>query len=166
MSTASNSLIEGETSLNGKGGLRLVRSNGNRMSRMQSYSNAADAGFWFDSSSQNTLSDFRSCGNATSGVYVGCSATTEPANTSCASSPHSNGNVIASGSVLSNQVGIGIDLANGANRVMGNDAVDTITSTPCSAANTTDLEDDNTNCGTNFWTIDVFATPPPGSCIK
>jgi parallel beta-helix repeat protein len=162
----SNTVIEGETSLNAQSGIHLEGSNNNRISRSQSFSNVGGAGVWFDGSSQNTLSDFRACGNANSGVYIGCSATTLPSNTSCGSSPHSNGNVIATGAVLSNQVGIGIDLANGTNRVMGNDAVDTIASTPCSAANTTDLEDDNTNCGTNFWTIDVFATPPPGSCIK
>jgi hypothetical protein len=163
-----NTVTEGETSLNAKGGTHLEHSNNNRISRSQSFSNVGEAGFWFDGSSHNVLSDFRACGNATSGVYVGCSATTLPSSTSCGANPHSNGNVIASGSVLSNQIGVGIDLANGANRVMGNDAVDPIVSTPCSAANSSqDGKDDNTNCGSNFWTVDVFATPAPGSsCVN
>ncbi len=128
-----NTVTDGETSLNAQGGIHLEHSNNNRVSRSQSFSNVGEAGFWFDGSSQNTLSDFRACGNATSGVYVGCSATTLPAGTSCGLSPHSNGNVIANANVLSNQVGVGIDLANGANRVMAIDAKDAVASNPVHA---------------------------------
>ncbi len=162
----SNSFADGETSLNSGGGIYFVNSNNNRITGHQSFSNTGEAGVWFDGSTQNTLTDFRSCGNATSGVYVGCSATTLPAGTSCGASPHSNGNVIANGNVMSNQVGVGIDLGNGANRVMGIDTVDAVAATPCTLANSSeDLEDSNTNCGTNFWTIDVFTKALPISCI-
>lgn len=163
---SSHTVTEGETSLNAEGGIHLEHSNNNRISRLQSFSNVGAAGLWFDGSSRNTLSDFRACGNATSGVYVGCSPSTLPAGTSCGASPHSNGNVIANANVLSNHVGVGIDLANGANRVMAIDAKDAVASTPCTLANSSeDLEDSNTNCGTNFWTLDVFTMVLPGSCI-
>lgn len=163
-SSIGNFIDNFETSLNGQGGVR-VGSNGNHIDYFSSFSNTG-AGVWLDGASHNMVSDAYICGNTTSGVYLGCSAGTLPSNTSCGTAPHSNGNLVANTVPRSNVVGIGIDKGNHNNRVVANDALYTSApNPPCSAVNTTDLEDDNTNCDSNFWIFNGFTSALPPACI-
>lgn len=99
------------------------------------------SGIWLNGSARNTLTYFITNGNATSGVYIGCSATTEPSGTACSTFPPSNSNFLSDGTSQGNVVGIGIDLNNHDNRVIGNSV----------SSNTTDLEDRNPACNTDIW---------------
>jgi hypothetical protein len=169
MTSNANNLSDFETSTNGIGGVQIVRSNGNRIEFFDSHSNSGGPGVWLNGSAHNTVSDFNACANSTSGIYIGCSSNTRPSNSSCGAAPHSNDNVVIGGSPMNNKVGIGIDLANGSNRLIQNDAVDAVVEVPpvpCNLANSSeDLEDDNSNCGSDLWILDLFASAAPNTCI-
>jgi hypothetical protein len=63
-------------------------------------------------------------------------------------------------------VGVGIDSGNSKNRVLNTDSVNVIASTPCNGENAgDDLEDDNANCDSNLWALNVFTSVSPTSCI-
>jgi Right handed beta helix region len=164
--TSSNALSHSELSSNVNGGLKLKSSTGNRVGRVKAYSNSNGPGIWLFSSSRNSISDFSVCGNWTSGIYIGCSPTSLPAEVTCGASPGGNANVVANGTSQSNNVGVGIDTGNGNNRVLSTDSVNMVASTPCNGENTgDDLEDDNVNCDSNLWAMNVFTSVSPILCI-
>jgi parallel beta-helix repeat protein len=165
--TSSNVATRIEASSNVGGGLKAKLSNSNRIGRVRANSNSSGPGIWLFSSSQNSISDFATCGNSTSGIYIGCSLSTLPAEITCGANPGGNGNVVTSGVAQSNNVGIGVDTGNGNNRVLTTDSVNPVVSTPCNGENTPgdDLEDDNANCDSNLWALNVFTSVSPPSCI-
>jgi hypothetical protein len=171
--TGSNSLNRVDVSSNASGGLELKSSNSNRVGKIKAFSNTGGPGVWLFSSSQNSISDFEVCGNSTSGIYIGCSATSLPAEVTCGLLPGSNANVVTLGVPQSNGnvglgtgVGVGIDSGDRNNRVLTTDSVNVVTSTPCNGENVgDDLEDDNANCDSNLWALNVFTSVSPTLCI-
>ena len=171
--TGSNSLTRVDVSSNVSGGVELKSSNANRIGKIKAFSNSSGPGIWLFSSSQNSISDFEVCGNSTSGIYIGCSSTSLPSEVTCGANPGGNANVVALGVPQSNGnvgtgtgVGIGIDSGNGNNRVLNTDSVNVVASTPCNGENAgDDLQDDNVNCDSNLWAMNIFTSVSPTSCI-
>lgn len=171
--TSGNVATRIEASSNVSGGLRLRSSNANRIGRIRASSNSGGPGIWLFSSSQNSINDFQVCANSTSGIYIGCSGTSLPAEVTCGALPGGNANVVTTGVSQSNGnvglgtgVGIGIDSGNGNNRVLTTDSVNAVATNPCNGENAgDDLEDDNANCDSNQWALNVFTSVSPTSCI-
>jgi hypothetical protein len=96
-----------------------------------------------------------------------------PSEVTCGANPGGNANVVAlvvpqsNGNVgTGTGVGIGIDAGNGNNRVLTTDSVNVVASTPCNGENAgDDLQDDNLNCDSNLWAMNIFTSVSPTLCI-
>ncbi len=152
-----NYLANFDASSNPSGsGITVQSSSSNQLVDFDAYDNGV-YGVWLVGADSNTVSYFFTFGDALAGVYLGCSTTGPNGCSSSASSKNTlSGGSAGNDGVISQSYGVAVDTG---------DLKNTLTGIGAAGDTTTDLFDNNANCGTNVWSLTSAGTTSPSSCI-
>ena len=151
----SNALLQNvQANQNAATGIKIVGGGANSLAFITA-DNDALYGIWVKESSNNALSSVVATTDGT-GIYFGCSTSGAPDDTPCPT-PGRNNRLLGTTNVsLNTKDGIAVDLG---------ELGDQLWSITAANSGTFDAQDENPNCGSNFW-VSVIATTVSPPCVS